>query len=112
MAGKKDIIIVDIEKKEIIKNIQFNAYGNLSSIYLLSNNIIIIGFWNNNIQQYEYDEIKRELKLISYIEGNNSPESGLYYINSISLFNNLIVSPYNNGLNNSSSLLIHKLKKK
>ena len=67
VSENQSIIIIDINKKKIIKNIKLNInnYGYLSSIYKISHNILLVGYWNNYIEQIEYDEIKKDLKLIS-----------------------------------------------
>ena len=111
VIGAKTIIIIDIKNKEIIKNIKVDLSGYLSSIYKLSENILIAGFWNNYIGQFEYDKNKKDIKLISNIgqEWSSSPTFG---VSSISILkNNLIVFPYNNDLDNSS-LIIYQLKNK
>ena len=111
VAGNKNIMIIDIQKKEIIKNIKLDLSGYLTYLYKLSDNIIIAGFWNNYIGQFEYDKDKKNLKLISNI-GEKWHDSEIFGASSISIFNNnLIVSPYNNQLGNSS-LIIYKLKNK
>ena len=111
VIGAKNIIIIDIKNKEIIKNIKVDLSGYLSSIYKLSGNIIIAGFWRNNIGQFEYDENKKDLKLISNI-GKKWSSSKIFGVSSISILNNnLIVFPYNNDLDNSS-LIIYQLKNK
>ena len=90
---KNLIYIVDIEKKEISIGFNMNRKGYLNSIYKLSNNILLVGYQNNYIEQIEYDEIKKELKIISKIYKNKDSNP----IEFISLFNNdLIVAPYKN----------------
>ena len=111
VIGKTDIIIIDIKNKEIIKNINVDLSGYLSSIYKLSENILIAGFWNNYIGQFEYDENRKDIKLISNI-GQEWSSSSIFDASSISILkNNLIVFPYNNDLGNSS-LIIYQLKNK
>ena len=111
VIGAKNIIIIDIKNKEIIKNIKVDLSGYLSSIYKLSGNIIIAGFWRNNVGQFEYDENKKDIKLISNI-GKEWSSSSIFGVSSISILkNNLIVFPYNNDLGNSS-LIIYQLKNK
>ena len=111
VIGKTNIIIIDIKNKEIIKNIKVDLSGYLSSIYKLSENILIAGFWNNYIGQLEYDENKKDIKLISNI-GQEWSSSSIFDASSISILkNNLIVFPYNNDLGNSS-LIIYQLKNK
>ena len=111
VIGAKTIIIIDIKNKEIIKNIKVDLSGYLSSIYKLSENILIAGFWNNYIGQFEYDENKKDIKLISNI-GQEWSSSPIFAVSSISILkNNLIVFPYNNDLDNSS-LIIYQLKNK
>ena len=106
---KNLIYIVDIEKKEISIGFNMNRKGYLNSIYKLSNNILLVGYQNNYIEQIEYDEIKKELKIISKIYKNIDSNP----IESISLFNNdLIVAPYKNFDKKGGSLIIYKLKNK
>ena len=64
VIGQNNIIIIDIKNKEIIKNIKIDLSGYLTSIYKLSENILIAGFWRNNIGQFEYDVNKKDIKLI------------------------------------------------
>ena len=105
MIGQTNIIIIDIKNKEIIKNIKVDLSGYLSSIYKLSENILIAGFWNNYIGQLEYDENKKDIKLISNI-GQEWSSSSIFDASSISILkNNLIVFPYNNDLGNSSLII-------
>jgi len=86
----------------------------LTYIDKLSDNIIIAGFWNNYIVQFEYDKNTKNLKLISnigekYYTPNNS---AIYDVSSISIFkNNLIAFPYKNSLY-GSSLIVYQLKNK
>jgi hypothetical protein len=109
VAGQTNIIIIDTQKKEIIKNIKVDISGYLSSIYKLSENILIAGFWSNYIGQLEYDVNKKDIKLISKI-GQKWSSSSIFAVSSISILNNnLIVTPYNNNLS-YSSLIIYKLK--
>jgi len=102
------------KKKEIIKKLDLHISGYLTYIGKLSDNIIIAGFWNDYIGQFEYDKNTKNLKLISnigekYYTPNNS---AIYDITSISIFkNNLIVSPYRNSLY-GSSLIVYQLKNK
>lgn len=66
LAGDNSITIIDINKKEIIKYIKLEMKsGFLSSIYKISNKRILSGFWDNYIEQLEYDEKKKEFKVIS-----------------------------------------------
>ena len=112
VAGNKNIIIIDIIKKEIIKEIKLKIDGYFSSMYKLSYNIILAGYWYNYIEQLEYDEIKKELKIISNSKTKNYIGHELLETSSISILNNnLIVATYNNTLNNSS-LIIYKYKNK
>ena len=105
-----NIIIIDIQKKEIIKKLDLHLSGYLSYIDKLSDNIIIAGFWKNYIGQLEYDKNKKSLKLISN-KGEKWSKHGIYNVSSISIFkNNLIVAPHFNSLY-SSSLIIYQLKK-
>ena len=108
---KKNIIIIDTNNKEIIKNIKVDISGYLSSIYKLSDNIILAGFWRNCIGQFEYDIKKKDIKLISEI-GQKWSSSQIFDVSSISIFNNnLIAAPYNNDLHDSS-LIFYQLKNK
>ena len=110
LLGKNKIAILDIQKKEIIKEIKLNGEGHLSSMYKLSYNILLAGYWRNYIQQLEYDEIKKEFKVISRTKKKEFEHSDLYETSSIAIFkNNLIVAPYDNKLGNSS-LVIYKYK--
>ena len=110
LLGKNKIAILDIQKKEIIKEIKLNGEGHLSSMYKLSYNILLTGYWRNYIQQLEYDEIKKEFKVISRTKKKEFEHSDLYETSSIAIFkNNLIVAPYDNKLGNSS-LVIYKYK--
>ena len=113
LIGESKITIIDTKKKEIIKKIELDISGYLSCVYKLSDNILLAGFWNKYIAQFEYDENKKNLKLISNIgkkySHSNSP---LFSVTSISIFNNsLIVYSYDNDDRNSS-LIIHQLKRK
>ena len=111
LAGNKGIIIIDIQEKKIIKKINLSTPGYLSYIFKLTNNILITGHWHNYIEQWEYDEVKKEIKVISCTKTKEPFGSGvLFDISSISIFNNkLIISPYDNSLDNSS-LIIYKYK--
>ena len=113
VVGENNIIIIDTKNKEIIKNIFLHLNGYLSYVYKLSDNFILAGFWNKYIGQLEYDDIKKDLKLISNIGQKYSGSlKELYNISLISTFNNsLIVSSYCDDLHNSS-LIIHQLKNK
>ena len=109
VACESSIYIVDIEKKEISIGFNMIRGGFLESIYRLSNNILLVGYQNNYIEQIEYDEIKKELKIISKIYKNKDSNP----IEFISLFNNdLIVAPYKNFDKKGGSLIIYKLKNK
>ena len=111
LAGKKGIIILDVQEKTIVKRIEISSPGYLSYISKISNNILIAGHWHNFIEQWEYDEVKKEIKVISCTKTKEPFGSGvLFDISSISIFNNkLIISPYDNSLDNSS-LIIYKYK--
>ena len=112
IAGSDILLIIDIQKKEITKSIKINKCGYLSSMYKISDNIIIAGFWKNYIEQLEYDKDEKELKVISKTEAKNYYSHDLFDISSIAIFNDkLIVAPYDNKLGNSS-LIIYKLKNK
>ena len=111
-AGNNSITIIDIQRKEIIKYIELSLQnGYLSSIYKLSNNRILAGYTDNYIEQLEYDEIQKELKVIS--DSSQKNDKGiLSNFAPISIFNNnLIVAPYDNTLGDSS-IIIYKLKYK
>ena len=109
VAGQSSIYIVDIEKKEISIGFNMIRGGFLESIYRLSNNNLLVGHQHNYIEQIEYDEIKKELKIISKIYKNKDSNP----IEFISLFNNdLIVAPYKNFDKKGGSLIIYKLKNK
>lgn len=112
LLGSETIYILDIQKKEIIKEIKMgNVYGNLSSLYKLSDNILLAGYWYNYIEQIEYDEIKKEFKVISKTRKKENKYLGeLSETSSIALLkNNLIAAPFDNSLN-GSSLIIYKYK--
>jgi hypothetical protein len=113
LLGSQEIFILDIQKKEIIKEIKLKVdAGYLSSLYKLSDNILLAGFWKNYIEQLEYDEIKKEFKVISKTSKKQFTNSELYEISSIAILkNNLIVAPFNNNLG-GSSLIIYKYKTK
>ena len=112
VVGNNDIIIVDVQKKEIIKKINFRISGYFSSIYKLSENNILAGCWLNVIEQLKYDKIKKELKSISKTIKKIYKDFNLCYVNSISILkNNLIVTPYDNNQFDNSSLIIYKLQK-
>ena len=110
VLGKEEIFIIDAQKEVMVKKIKIEAVGYISFIYRLSNNIILIGYWNNYIEQLKYDEIEKELKIISNTEQKSHSGFALYDVSSISIYNDLIVSPYDNVLEHSS-LIIYKLKK-
>jgi len=111
VIGQKNIIIIDTKSKEIIKNINVDLSGYLASIYKLSDNILLAGFWRNCIGQFEYDIKKKDIKLISEI-GQKWSSSKIFDVSSISIFNNnLIAAPYNNDLHDSS-LIFYQLKNK
>ena len=110
VAGDKKIMIIDIQKKEIIKQVELNIDGHLSSMYKLSNNFIIAGYWNNGMEVLEYDELKKEFKGFHKME--KKEYEGFPATSSIAIFNNkLIVAPYNNQSGNSS-LIVYQLKNK
>ena len=111
LLGNNGILILDIQKKEIIKEIKLTVdSGHLSSMYKLSENILLAGYWNNYIEQLEYDEIKKEFKVISKTSKKEYKYYGLYEASSIAILkNNLIVPPFDNDLN-GSSLIINKYK--
>ena len=110
VTGRDNIIIINIQKKEIIKYVELKRRGFLSSMYKLSNKFILLGLWHNNIEQLEYDEIKKEFKTIQ--KTNHIECKEIFAISSISIFKNkLIVTPYNNQLGNSS-LIVYQLKNK
>ena len=109
---KNNISIIDIQKKVKIKNIKLDIVGSVNCIYKLSDNNLLINYWHNYIEQLKYDEIKKEIKLISKIGNSNYDNRNIYKIPSISIFNNnnnnLIVFPYNDQLGDTS-LNIYKL---
>ena len=115
LAVKCDLIIIDIQKKEIIKHIKYNIVGEISCMYRLSHNNILFGGWGNHFEQVEYDEIQKDIKVISNNNKNDYISSEListmYKISSISVFNNnLIIAPFNNNQFRNSSLIIYQLK--
>ena len=110
LLGSQDILILDIQNKIIIKKIKIEFSGYLTSIYKLSDNILLAGYWNNYIEQLEYDEIKKEFKVISKTSKKKNKNYELYEASSIAILkNNLIVAPFDNDLN-GSSLIIYKYK--
>jgi len=113
LLGDEEIFILDIQKKEIIKEITLKVdAGDLSSIYKLSDNILLAGYQKNSIVQLEYDEIKKEFKVISKNSKKDNKNSALYETSSIAILkNNLIAAPFNNDLFRSS-LIIYKYKYK
>ena len=81
-------------------------------MYKLSNNILIAGYWCNYIEQLEYDDIKKEFKVISKTRKKKYETLSLYETSSIAIFkNNLIAAPYDNKLG-KTSLIIYKYKSK
>ena len=112
LLGNKSIVIIDIQKREIIKQIEIKVEGYLSSMYKLSNNILIAGYWCNYIEQLEYDDIKKEFKVISNSRKKKYKSLSLYQTSSIAIFkNNLIAAPYDNKLG-KTSIIIYKYKSK
>ena len=111
LLGSQEIFILDIQKKEIIKKINLKVdAGYLSSLCKLSDNILLAGFWKNYIEQLEYDEIKKEFKVISKTSKKEDKNLELYETSSIAILkNNLIVAPFKNKLG-GSSLIIYKYK--
>ncbi len=102
----RKILIIDIQKKEIIKEIYLN--GDVCSMYKISSNILIVGYWFNYIEKLEYDEIKKKFKVISKTK-MEVDEDYSFEISSIGIYkNNLIVTPYNN--QSYPSLIIYKYK--
>ena len=110
LVGNKDIIIIDVQEKIIVKRIEITSPGYLSYISKISNNILIAGHWYNFIEQWEYNEVKKEIKVISSTKKKEHFDIGLFDISSILIFKNkLIVSPYDNSLEDVS-LIIYKYK--
>ena len=111
LLGNNGILILDIQKKEIIKEIKLTVdSGHLSSMYKLSENILLAGYWNNYIEQLEYDEIKKEFKVISKTNKKECKSFGLFDVSSIAILKkDLIVAPFDNDLD-GSSLIIYKYK--
>ena len=108
LGVKSEIFILDIQKKEIIKEIQLEFV--LSSMYKLSDNILLAGYWCNYIEQLEYDEIKKEIKVISKTSNKNFKNVDCYETSSIAILkNNLIVAPFDNS-KKGGSLIIYKYK--
>ena len=112
VAGDKQMLVIDAQKKIIINTINLNVDFNLTSMYKLSYNIILVGYWNNYIEQLQYDENTKEIKVISRTM-KTSINNGIYYVDNISIFNNnFIVTPYTiNNKSKNSSLVIRKFKK-
>ena len=112
VAGDKQMLVIDAQKKIIINTINLNVDFNLTSMYKLSYNIILVGYWNNYIEQLQYDENTKEIKVISRTM-KTSINNGIYYVDNISIFNNnFIVTSYTiNNKSKNSSLVIRKFKK-
>ncbi len=116
LAGSSNLIIIDIQKKEIIKFINYKITGYISFMYRLTYNNILFCGWKNRIEQIEYDEIKKTIKNISNNNINDYKpfpyDLNFYKISSFSVFNNnLIVIPFDNKLGDYSSLIIYQYKK-
>ena len=110
LIGKYEIVLVDIKKKQKVKEIKFENIDIVSSIYKLTDNTIIIGYCNNYIEQLKYDEKKKEFKMVSRMGIKKFDSSVRNKVNSISIFNNdLIVAPYYNNYSDFS-LIIYKFK--
>ena len=113
LAGNVNILVIDVQNKIIAKNIQHIMNGSICTMYKLNDKRILLGGLGNYIEQIEYDEIKKNIKVIS----NNGKKDKVivnyfpsHVISSISVFkNNLIVSPFNNKYDHSS-LIIYQLK--
>ena len=94
LAGNETFLIIDFQKKIIINNIHYKIIGQLPFIYRLTEKMILLN-WGNYIEQIEYDEVKKSIKIISNFDLN----SKIYDITSTCEFNNnLIVSSYKNQL--------------
>ena len=84
-------------------------------MYRLTEKIILLGVWGNYIEQIEYDEVKKSIKVIS-INGKKDYNvfdlyGKMYDILSICEFNNnLNVSSYKNQLIYSSLLFMYFIK--
>ena len=63
VIGQKNIIIIETNNNEIIKNNNVDLSGYLTSIYKLSDNIILAGFLENYIGQFEYNIKQKNIKL-------------------------------------------------
>jgi len=110
LLGSQDILILDIQNKIIIKKIKIEFSGYLTSIYKLSDNILLAGYWCNYIEQIEYDAIKKKFKVISKTSKKEYNYSSLYETSSIAILKNkLIAAPFNNNFG-GSSLIIYKYK--
>ena len=108
LLGSQEIFILDIQKKEIIKEIELEFM--LSSMYKLSDIILLAGYWCNYIEQLEYDEIKKEIKVISKTSIKDFKNSEIFPTSLIAILkNNLIVAPFNNN-EEGGSLIIYKYK--
>ena len=113
LAGNENILVIDVQNKIIAKNIQHIINGSIYTMYKLNDKRILLGGLGNYIEQIEYDEIKKNIKVIS----NNGKKDKIFTENfaspgifSISVFkNNLIVSPFNNK-SDYNSLIIYQLK--
>ena len=110
LLGSQDILILDIQNKIIIKKIKIEFSGYITSIYKLSDNILLAGYWCNYIEQIEYDAIKKKFKVISKTSKKEYNYSALYETSSIAILKNkLIAAPFNNNFG-GSSLIIYKYK--
>ena len=109
LAGNVNILVIDVQNKIIAKNIQHIMNGSICTMYKLNDKRILLGGLGNYIEQIEYDEIKKNIKVIS----NNGKKDKIvvnyfpsHVISSISVFkNNLIVSPFNNKYDHSSLII-------
>jgi hypothetical protein len=113
LAGNENILVIDVQNKIIAKNIQHIINGSIYTMYKLNDKRILLGGLGNYIEQIEYDEIKKNIKVISNngkkdkIVTENFASPGIF---SVSVFkNNLIVSPFNNK-SDHTSLIIYQLK--
>jgi hypothetical protein len=112
LVGQREIAIIDIINKENIKTIKLKSTDDVTYIYKLTNNVIIIGYLNNYIEQLKYNDTNKELNAISNTIKKNGDFLNEYNVTSITIYNDeLIVFPYNNSLD-KSSLIIYQLKQK
>ena len=115
LVGKRKIVLVDIRNKTKIKDIKFNINFEINdyitSIYKLTDNILMAGLCNGYIKQLKYDDRKKEFKIISYKGDKQFDSSIIKRVNSISVFYNNIIAALKSDTFTDSSLVVYKLIK-